>query len=487
MGFKKEINGDGYKLFFNDKLIAHGSKNYGYNIIRDLVVHAGKDDLIAIHQLAPTEFGHIETPVEISTDANQAKITLECENQDQSMHHVGTASITFNAEDKSFHWDFVHKTEVVKPYELKKLFERTDPDKEFDGKGAWVFEITDPIPTKPFAPKDGPISIDRPDIQFPRAWFRKNGWNKNWRFFAFSRKDGKTIRIPMNHLDNHDKDFWKQSSNGFMALLGGNGTNIRYRFLEDTGKNISHHYCMWGYDIHFWETIAPGTGKEDNPAPVLPVGYEFYHHYVLEALSDAESEQILLEANDHPWRERDQKRLENAPAYNTGINYFQRGLGRQDDGGFFEAASECKFLPNHPGRIEPGVLLIENNHCQFDGSLPHNSWDITLGSDQWHTPIESGKSYEISVWAKLEHRREEKSTARIAMKYIQQFNQGTPEFRVERSEPFYSNTVTGKSGWEKLTLITPELPDGYICSFIIALEFHGRGTCYFDEFECKVR
>lgn len=486
MSFSVEKSETGYQVLYGDKEIARGDCNIGFNIMQDVVVHADKDSLIRFHQIAPTEFGHVGEAPGIECSDHEVELTLSCDNKEGSLRQVTRAKVTFSPEKNAFDWDFVHNTEALKPYTITKHFARTDVDPEFADTGVWIFEITDPVPEKTFAPKDDPVPVDRPDILYPQPWFRKGGWEKNWRYFAFTRHDGQTVRIPLNHRDNHDKDFWRQQENGCLYLLGGKGTNVRYRFLEETGRNICHHYCMWGYDLHFFEIVAKGSGVNDNPNPVLEQGRKFYHHYCLEAMTDDESERTLTSAIEHPWRERDQKRLENNPRYNVGVNYFRRQLGRQDDGGFFQPVSTCQYLPHHPGRSEPGVILIETDGFDFDGNKLYNAWHISLGSDQWHTPIESGKVYEISVWAKLESGLNENSKVRIAMKYIQQFNQGTPEFKVNTSEAFYSNEITGKTGWTKLVLRTSQLPEGYICTFIIALELHGRGTCYFDEFECKM-
>ncbi|MFA6294302.1 MAG: hypothetical protein WC637_21095, partial [Victivallales bacterium] len=301
----------------------------------------------------------------------------------------------------------------------------------------------------------------------------------------FTRNDGRNIMIPMNHLDNHDKDFWWQSPDGLVAFLGGKGTNLRYRFLDGSGLNIFHHYCMWGYDIHFFEIVAPGSGNGENQPPELKPGKVFSHRYLLEAIDDAESEKLLLSSEEHPWRERDQVRLENAPVYKPGLNILQERLGRQDDRGFFQANSECRFLPHHPGRRTPGVLLIENNRKPLSQTDPIiNAWELTLGSDNWHTPIESGKIYEISVWVKLEASGKD-SFAVIAAQYLSQYNQAKPSWRVERSPVFLSNKISGKTGWRQLVLRTPKLPGPYTCTMNISLELHGCGTCYFDEFEFR--
>lgn len=481
MSFSIEQDKQGYRILFSGQVIGQGDVNFGYHILKDVVLREGQEQLISFQQIAPTEFGFVRNAPDVKDENDKVTITLEAENEDGSLKNNCTVVVTHDPEEKTFQWDFTHKLTVIKPYSLKKFFNRTDVDAEYADTGVWIFEITDPMPWKPFAPKDGSIPVDRPDIIFPQPWFKKDGWEKNWRFFAFARPDGRTIRIPMNHLDNHDKDFWRQSADGFMAMLGGKGTNLRFRFLEGTGKNICHHYCMWGYDIHFFEIIAPGSGTGENPPPVLEAGKELYHHYILEALSDEESAEILTGAEDHPWRQRDSRRLSNTPRYNTGVNYFQRGLGRQDNGGLFRTVSSCEFLPEHPGRTEPGVLLIENNNCHFDGTAPYNAWQIGLGPDNWHTPIESGVAYKISVWAKLEAVGD--TFTRIAANYLQQFDQATPDFRVESSDTFYSNKISGKTGWQQLVLTTPKLPEGYICVMRISLELHGRGTCYFDEFE----
>lgn len=485
MSFKVENNNEIYRIYYGDRQIACGDRNFGFGVLKDVVVHADKEPLMSFHQIAPTEFGHVDNPPDIQCQDNEVLITLCCENEDVSLRLLTKVKVMFCAEKNAFEWDCSHETEVLKPYKITMHFPRTDVDSEFADTGAWVFEIANPMPAKASAPKDGPIPVDRTDIIYPQPWYSKGGWEKNWRFFAFTRQDGQTVRIPLNHLDNHDKDFWRQAANGSLYLLGGNGTNIRYRFLEDSAENICHHYCMWGYDLHFFEIIAKGSGENENQNPVLKTNRKLYHHYVLEAMTDVESEQVLTSAIEHPWRERDQKRLENTPRYNPGLNYFNRQLGRQDDGGFFEPASICQYLPHHPGRTEPGVILIETGHFDFDGNSLYNAWNIALGSDNWHTPIESGEVYEISVWARLESGLNEKSKARIAFKYVQQFNQATPEFRTETSDAFYSNEITGKTGWTKLVLRTPQLPDNYISLFRISLELHGRGTCYFDEFECK--
>jgi hypothetical protein len=291
----------------------------------------------------------------------------------------------------------------------------------------------------------------------------------------------------MNHLENFDKDFWRQSPDGVMAILGGKGTNLQYRFLDGTGKNVFHHYCMWGYDIHFHELIAKGSGGAKNPEPPLKKGKRFRHHYVLEPLSDAESKRLLRDSEEHPWRQGDQMRLDHVARYNPGLNQFQEHLGRQDDGGFFRPTSQCFFLPEHPGRRSPGCLCIDNRGGYQPAGIEGpqwNAWTMTLGSDNWHTPIESGVHYEISVWVRLQGTAD--LSARIAMQYITQVNQGKTSWKVKRSRWYSSKPVGGKkTGWENLVLKTPRLPKTYVCSMPIALEVRGRGKALFDEFEVR--
>lgn len=483
MNFEIKKNDKEYILYYNSQKIACGDCDIGFQTMQDIAVHANQEPLIRFHQLAPTEFGHIDEVPEIRCTDN--KISLKLNRSNGSMLQKTAVTVTFNPAQNAFDWDFEYKTEFVEAYTITNHFPRTDVDPEYADCGVWGFEVANPMPSKAFAPKDGSVPVDREDILYPQPWYRKNGWGKNWKYFAFTRNDNQTVHIPMNHRDNHDKDFWKQSKNGSLFLLGGDGTNMRYRFLDGTGSNIYHHYCMWGYDLHFIEIIAKGTGENNNPNPVLPAGHVLYHHYTLEALSNEESNHILHNAIEHPWRERDQKRLDNTPVYKPGITSFNNHLGRQDDRGFFQPVTTCQYLPHHPGRTEPGVILIETDDFDFDGRPLYNAWTIGLGSDNWHTPIESDSVYEITVWAKLESNLNENSKARVALQYVEQFNQGKPDFRTERSKVYYSNGISGKTGWTRLVLRTPRLPENYVCTFRIALELHGRGTCYFDEFECR--
>ena len=488
MHFSVTRNRTGFELYYGDQVIARSDKNYGYHLLRDLVVRPGGEAMISFHGIAPTCFGHVDEPPEVTDDEGQATVRLETVSSDGHYYHTCTVTVRYVPKSRSLVWDFVHDTTVLRAHPFpERFFMRTDVDPKYGDKGVWVFEFSDPMPHRTFAPKDGPVPVDRPDILYPQAWFRKGGWRKNWTHFLFKRYDGTLIRVPMNHLENHDKDFWRQAPDGIMAMLGGKGTNLQYRFLDGTGKDVCHHYCMWGYDIHFFAIEAPGTGSGENPPPTLDKGKRYHHHYVLEALSDRQSRDLLAQATDHPWREVDQRRLDEVARYNTGLNRFQTHLGRQDDGGLFRPTSQCLFLPDHRGRRSPGCLCIDNHqvaHGFDDPKPPYNAWTIGLGSDNWHTPIEANRRYEISVWVKMEG--EPGTTARIAMKYQVQRHQATPRFRVTTSKAHYSNVARGKTGWVKLTLTTPRLPDGYVSTFRIAMELIGRGIAYFDEFQCRV-
>ncbi|HEY3416604.1 MAG TPA: hypothetical protein VGM23_06950 [Armatimonadota bacterium] len=476
---------ESYELIFGEQVIARGDVNYGFELLRDLVVTPGGEALISFHQLAPTTFGRSAACPAISTEADRATLRFADTSGDGTLRQATKVTVTYDEERGAFLWDFVHQTTFLADVVVDRFFGRTDVDPRYADTGVYVFEITDPMPHRAFAPKDGPVPIDRPDILFPQAWFRKGGWQKNWSHFVFTRDDGAVVRIPMNHLENHDKDFWKQAPDGYIAMLGGEGTNLRYRLLEGSGRNICHHYCMWGYDIHFFEIVGTGTGDGTPNAPTIASGTEFYHHYVLETVTDGESQSIIDQAIDHPWRERDEQRLANVARYNPGLNLFQRGLGRQDDTGFFQPSTMCQFLPRHPGRRTPGVLAISNDYAgpSYDGAQLYNAWLVTLGSDNWHTPIESNRIYEITVWAKLEP-ADEGAFARISMQYVTQQDQATPQWTVERSPIFFSNEVHGKTGWTKMVLRTPRLPEDYVSVMNIGLEFRGRGLCYFDEFAC---
>ena len=488
MGFSVHKTRIGFEILYGNQVIARSDRNYGYHVLRDLVLRPGGEALIASHQIAPHCYGRVDVAPTVDADDDRAIVRLEADSDDGCYTHVGTATVTRVPKTRSFLWDFVHDTRVLKTHPFpERFFMRTDVDSQFRDTGVWVFEFTDPLPCQPFAPKDGPVGVDRPDILYPVPWFRKGGWKKNWTHFLFKRYDGPFVRIPMNHLENHDKDFWRQAPDGVMAMLGGKGTNLQYRFLEGTGRNVCHHYCMWGYDIHFLQIEAPGSGTGKNPPPKVKKGRRYYHHYVLETLTDKQSRDLLRRAEDHPWREVDQRRLDNVARYNVGLNRFQTHLGRQDDGGLFRPSSECLFLPTHPGRRTPGCLCIDNHlvaHAFDDPTPPYNAWMIGLGSDNWHTPIERKRRYEVSVWVKMEG--EPGTLARIAMNYQVQRNQAKPSFRVTTSKTHYSNAAEGKTGWVKLVLTTPRMPDAYVSTLRIAMELVGRGIAYFDEFECRM-
>jgi hypothetical protein len=486
--FAVEVSTNAFEIKFGGQTIARGDSDFGFQNLCDLVLHPDGEALISYQQLAPTCFGRVATAPTVRRTADSAEVMLDAESSNGAMRTHCVANVSLSADGKSFEWEFVHETRVLRtiPYP-ERFFSRTDADPEFADTGAWIFEFSDPMPHRAFGPKDGPIPLDRPDILFPQPWFRKDGWQRNWTHFVFARADGKIIKIPMNHLENHDKDFWRQSPDGFVAFLGGKGTNLRYRFLDGTGRNVCHHYCMWGYDIHFWQIFAPGSGGSPNERPELPEGFVFKHRYVLESMSDEEASNLLQNAEDHPWRQGDQRSLDNTPVYVPGVTEFHESLKREDDRGFFQPALTADFLPEHPGRKTPGCVRLDNHGFAYDRDgnsvAQYNAWAISLGSDNWHTPIEPGAKYEISAWVKLE--ADEKAVARIAANYVVQYDQAKPTFRTETSKTFFSNEVRGKTGWVKLQLLTPEMPEEYICTMNVRMELIGRGLAYFDEFEFK--
>lgn len=470
-----------------DRVIASlGGASFGNGVLREVVLRPGGPPVLSLHQIAPHAFGRVIAEPRLTVHADGIDLRLEADSPDGTLRHACTVALRLAGD--GFTWEFDHDTRVVKAcsFPESRLFPRTDPVPSMGGRGVWAFEFTDPMPRQAFAPKEGRIRADRPDIVFPQPWFRRGGWRKNWSHFLFRHRDQGLVRVPMNHLENHDKDLWPQADDGLLAFVGGRGTNLQYRFLDSTGRGVHHHYCMWGYDIHFWAVMA-GSGLRAQP-PRLKRGHRFHHRYILEPISDRESKHLLAASTEHPLTPAHQRRLDNTPAYDPGTNRFQRGLGRQDDGGFFQAALTADFLPTQPGRRSPGCILLDNHLMAADAAgrplAPYNAWALGLGPDNWHEPIRPGRRYEISVWARLEP-EDDATCARIAVQWAMQHAPGTTRFRVRRSRVLHSPPLHGRTPWTRLVVTTPPMPRTYVSLLDIRLELLGRGLGWFDEFRCR--
>ncbi|MCD6408563.1 hypothetical protein J7L87_05900, partial [bacterium] len=451
----------GKPLIYRDKIICYIDENFS---LKNLKLSPEGPVLLALHQTIWSIFHQNFILKEMDFNEEEKKVNLSFSYSHKERKLEGKSEVNFIEEKNRLRLRIKEEIELKEDIKFDcsasntpMHFFRTQ-NTSYHNTGVYILEYTDPIPYKIQGPST-PIKEDRPDITAPVWYFDRNWKSPQYKSVIYKRTDNSYILVPCNHAPGHQKDLWEIGYNGFVGCLD----NPEAQFIIEI-KNSSLptvcHFCMWGFDIHFWLVFNEEIENYENP--VVKKGKKYSVEYEIKIPDKKWTQKILREAKMAEEFTLD-KHLRNVPAYIEGLNRFDEKLGLFDVRPFWQRSS-LLFWDKSEGFTDKNSLSI------YHQENTKNSWKLQLGQSQFGNPIKGKTKYRLSGYIKTNL---ENGYGRIGMRFLKVEKPGYGEKHIW-TDFYYSKKVEGKNDWQKVE-VEAETPEGEIFVVEIIFELNGKG------------